>query len=151
VRAVILSCGQRKIRSDALLPAVERYDGPYYRVLRKYLRRNDAAPTLVWIVSAEFGLIEGSRHIPFYDRRMTQERARQLAPSIASCFSEMWRAHPIESVLVNLSADYAIAVDPCLDAIDDAVIVERTSGGIGTRSGQLRRWLYSGSNDGAAC
>ena len=37
-RLLILSCSQRKRPDRVLLPALERYDGPVFRMLRKFLR-----------------------------------------------------------------------------------------------------------------
>lgn len=37
-RLLILSCSQRKRSTSNLLPAIERYDGPAFQVLRKFLR-----------------------------------------------------------------------------------------------------------------
>lgn len=82
-RALLLACSQRKAPDHGLLRAIERYDGPAFRVLRRYLRASGDRDLIVYIMSAEFGLIPGSRSIPSYDRRMTRERAAELAPSVA--------------------------------------------------------------------
>jgi hypothetical protein len=36
-RMLILACSQRKLLDEGLLPAVERYDDPAFRVLRRFL------------------------------------------------------------------------------------------------------------------
>ena len=79
-RLVILSCSQRKVQGKPLMCAMDRYDGPAYKVVRKYLRAVPDARTYdeFLILSAEFGLIPDSRRIPYYDRRMTVERAKEL-------------------------------------------------------------------------
>lgn len=40
LRLLILSCSRRKRSDRGLLPALERYDGPTYRVMNKFLRVN---------------------------------------------------------------------------------------------------------------
>jgi hypothetical protein len=37
---LVLSCSQRKLPNPEPLPALERYDGPAFRVLRKFLRES---------------------------------------------------------------------------------------------------------------
>ena len=37
-RLLILGCADRKRDSSGLLPALDRYDGPAYRVIRNFLR-----------------------------------------------------------------------------------------------------------------
>ena len=68
---LILACSRRKRPDDGLLPAIERYDGPAFRVLRRYLRERPAGAPDVFILSAEHGLIgalslyrKGHRHFP---------------------------------------------------------------------------------------
>ena len=56
-RLLILSCSKAKRADCGLLPAIDRYDGPFFRVLRRYLRQQPADPPVVHILSAEFGLI----------------------------------------------------------------------------------------------
>ncbi len=56
-RLLILSCSRRKRLDKDLLPAVERYDGPAFRVLRRFLREMPFEAPDVPILSAEYGLI----------------------------------------------------------------------------------------------
>lgn len=149
-RAVILSCSQRKTMQATPLPAIHRYDGPYYRVLRRYLRNHSARPLLIWIISAEYGFIDSNEPIRLYDRRITSERASELAPSVEERFRRVWSQEVVD-VFINLSADYQRAFDPCLRHIAPTVKIERAEGGIGIRSGQLHRWLYSGFSAASIC
>lgn len=83
-RLLILACSQRKRPEASPLPAIERYDGPAFRVLRRYCRLIQDSGLIVYVVSAEFGLISAEKTIPTYDRRMTSERAEDLRPFIAA-------------------------------------------------------------------
>ena len=58
-RALFLSCSKRKSPEAGLIPAIRRYEGPRFRVLRSYLRDAGKDPLLIWILSAEHGLIRG--------------------------------------------------------------------------------------------
>ena len=79
-RCLIQSCSQTKLDDPRPLPAIERYDGPAFRVLRRFLR--DAAPALqdvdVFVLSARYGLIAADTPVHDYDQRMTPARAAQL-------------------------------------------------------------------------
>src|SRR4051794_25280888 len=74
-RLLIIACSDRKYADDRLLPATQRYDGPAFRVLRRYLREQPPEPPAIRVLSAEFGLIDDTTLIPRYDRGMTLERA----------------------------------------------------------------------------
>ena len=41
-RMLILACSRRKRPDEGLLPAIERYDGPALRVVRRFLREMPA-------------------------------------------------------------------------------------------------------------
>ncbi len=77
---LIMACSQQKRSESHLLPALERYDGPPFRVLRRFLREHHSAPLDIHILSAKFGLIPGSQLIPNYDHRITPLRAQELRP-----------------------------------------------------------------------
>jgi len=63
-RLLILACSQRKRPGASSLPAIERYDGPAFRVLRRYCRLNQDNGLFVYVLSAEFGLIPVKQPIP---------------------------------------------------------------------------------------
>jgi hypothetical protein len=55
---LVLGCSQTKRDAPGFLPAIERYDGSPYRVLRSYLRERDWPDQLsVAILSAKHGLV----------------------------------------------------------------------------------------------
>src|SRR3954451_6313263 len=80
-RFLVLSCTRRKRTDGGLLRAVDRYDGPTFRVLRRYLAAEPSSPPVIFILSSEHGLIDSEHQIAYYDRAMTLERADQLRDS----------------------------------------------------------------------
>ncbi len=143
-RCLLLSCSQRKRRNPDPLPALQRYDGPLFRVLRKYLRQRnmDELPMQVWILSAEYGLIGSEAVIPYYDRRMTAKRASELRPHVLPKLKQVLNEGQYSTILINAGIAYRQAlvgyeqVIPC----DLEVIV--SEGGHGRRQAHLHRWLY---------
>lgn len=69
---LVLGCSQSKRETPGLLPAIDRYDGSSYRVLRSYLRERQWPTSLsVAILSAKYGLVGGFTGFEDYDERMT--------------------------------------------------------------------------------
>ena len=64
-RLLILACSQRKRLDPQPLPVLERYDGPAFRVLRKFLRDSpcEAQRIDISVLSAEFGLLSAQQMI----------------------------------------------------------------------------------------
>ena len=139
---LILACSARKRHDPGLLPAVERYCGPAFLVLRKWQREHpeSAAALEVLILSAEFGLIEAATLIPDYDRRMTGARARELGPQVEAALvaHELTGSAP---VCVHAGADYRPALGAWLDEVGQQADITQTHGGQGEQLAQLKGWL----------
>jgi cytoplasmic iron level regulating protein YaaA (DUF328/UPF0246 family) len=78
-RLLILACSARKRLDRSALPAIERYDGVNFRILKK-LQREHAFPhdLDVLILSAKYGLLRPETPIEAYNLKMTEARAAEL-------------------------------------------------------------------------
>lgn len=139
-RLLILSCSQRKSPDEGLLPAVERYDGPAYRVLRKYLRE---APQSVdsYVLSARYGFTRSTEPLPAYDDRITPERALALRPSVSRGISEVLANNLYARVFLFLGPAYVQVLEDSLFTADNFA-VKWAQGSIGERVSQLYDWLH---------
>ena len=142
-RLLIVSCGAKKRPDVEPLPATERYIGPFYTTLGKFLTEHPAerGRITVLVLSAEYGLINGYRLIPNYDLRMTPERAAELRPLVSRRFAAFLMQRHFTATFINFGRTYmgAFTVDPMLLPMLGAIT--EASGGIGERRGQMRRWL----------
>lgn len=110
---LLLSCSASKWNAPGEIPAIVRYDGPIYRLLRSHLREYGwPHPVKVAILSAEYGLIGGLAPIRMYDRRMTYERARELQGQVLGVLKE-W-ASICTSLTVVCGKDYLWPISDCL-------------------------------------
>ncbi len=131
---LIVSCSQRKRPDPNPLPAIERYDGPTYQVLRKARREGYWPAGLeVLILSAEFGLLKAESPILNYDRRMTESRVAELKPAINQALTG--RLAGYHEIFVNLGQVYLKALPDMPAGTSYAV------GSIGQRSAQMKDWL----------
>lgn len=139
---LIVSCSQRK-RSDAgLLPAIERYDGPAFRLLRRFLRGQPSAPLDTYILSAKFGLIPSDCLIPDYDQEMTRQRAGELHPEVIAGLTHILGAKSYEQLFIYLGRDYLRAFDGYETLVPAALTVRIAEGGSGKKLSELHEWLY---------
>jgi hypothetical protein len=141
-RALFLSCSKRKLPEARPLPAIKRYDGPCFRVLRNYLRAVGEDTLLVWILSAEHGLIKGHDPILSYNRTMTPRRADVLRTSILATFAAALRTAPFDEAFVCMGATYVRAMSDCWQFLPDSIKVCHARGSIGCQASQLKAWLY---------
>ena len=144
-RCLILSCSQTKVKTPGKLPAIRRYNGPPFRVLRKYL--TDAPPADspdavdIFILSAEFGLIEGDKPIPCYDRRMTPQRAEELRAGVLQTFAARIAPKHYTDLLLSMSKIYLLALEGFETSLASDAAVAISNGGNGQKLATLKAWL----------
>jgi hypothetical protein len=142
-RCLILSCSQAKRNDGGSLPALERYDGPAFRVVRRFLTTAD--PSLldvdIYILSAKYGLIPADKRIANYDQRMTSARAAELSPIVLNKLQRILGQRYVE-VFLSLGRTYLEAVDGFKALVPDDTRVTVSQAAAGRRLTELKRWLY---------
>jgi hypothetical protein len=144
-RLLILACSQRKCEAPELLPALERYDGPAFRVLRKFLRNfpNETHLVDIAVLSAEFGLFSAQQPIPNYDRRMTFQRANQLQTQVLSTLKNILAVGNIRQLFISMPKAYLSALAGYEHIIADGINVTISNGTQGRKLTELCSWLYN--------
>ena len=142
-RLLILSCSQRKHETLEPLPAIERYNGPSFLVLRRFLREssNQSMELDVYILSAAYGLIPGDCPIKWYDRKMDLTRAVELQSQVNSALSDILRVN-YTSICFVLGKTYLKAFESAHDLIPDHTERIIAYGWIGKKLAQLKHWLW---------
>jgi hypothetical protein len=137
---LVLGCSQTKRDAAGLLPAIDRYDGSAYRVLRSYLRSRQWPEDLsVAILSAKYGLVGGFTGIENYDQRMTPDKAAELAPSCQETLEKWSDDH--STVHFSLGKDYLPAVQPAMQKGKKKFKSEIFEGPIGMKLKQIKELL----------
>jgi hypothetical protein len=132
---LILPCSKRK-KPVSKAPALELYDGPFYRVLRKNISANlDSS-----ILSAKYGLISSQDTISYYDQIMTPELAEKLSSEITTKLEEILVDGCYGEIFINLGKTYMLALEGSKNMLDE-YNVYWASGQIGERLHQLKTWL----------
>lgn len=145
-RILVLGCSGRKLADPGLLPAIARYDGPSFRVLRRYLRSCAGADRLdIFVVSAEYGLISGEAPVPLYDRRLTPGRANELRTLVVSQLPEHVGDEQAVNVLLCGSRAYLEVLDGITSRLPEGSTVRQAPLRPGERLACLHDWLHGDS------
>ncbi|MCS6881432.1 MAG: hypothetical protein RMK84_10690 [Oscillochloridaceae bacterium] len=141
---LLLACSQRKRADPDPLPALDRYDGPQFRLVRNYLRAHPAAWSSleIAILSARFGLLSASERISAYEQRMTPARALQLRPEVMAALRQYVQRASYRRCCVAIGRDYAPAVEGLETILPDNCTITRLQGSPGERLASLFDWLY---------
>lgn len=137
---LILSCSQRKRTTPETLAAMDRYDGPAYRTLRKAKHEGRAPEKLdVLIISARYGIFPCQKPIGDYDQRMTPKRATELRPRVQSQLdSFLVTSKGYDQVFINLGKVYMWT----LEGFNwGRLSTLQATGGIGQKTSQMKAWL----------
>lgn len=138
-KLLVLGCSQTKRDSLGMLPAIERYDGSPYRVLRKFLRDSEWPSDLsVAILSAKYGLVGGFTGITDYNQRMTPSKASELAPTCHTTLTNWAKSHT--SFHFSLGRDYLPAVEETIKQFPTGR-AEVFQGPIGMKLNQIKGLL----------
>ncbi len=135
---IILACSDKKKKNPGLLPAIERYDGYFFKIIKKMMRNGKFPSSVdILILSAEYGLIKPDTLIRYYDRRMDKRRAMELRPKVMEKLKEIAKRY--DEIFVCLGKDYL----ECIRGIENFANVKYANGKIGEKGRELKEWLRS--------
>lgn len=140
LRCLILGCSRTKIGSPELLPAIQRYDGPPFKVLRRYIKENTSYGLDVFVLSAKYGLIDGQAYIPNYDQCMTKERALEIHDNVIRTVENNLLHRNYDEIFLSMGKVYLGAMSGIEDILNGKVIVSH--GPPGKKLAGLRNWLW---------
>lgn len=144
---LIISCSQRKRPDPVPLPAMERYDGVNFRVLRKACREGYYPENLdVLILSAKYGFIGPDTLIEDYDCPMTIQCALALQPESAARVDACLAHTDYSEILINMGQTYLVALAQSSEIRRQAHKVRYATGAIGEKMSQMKRWLQKLAN-----
>jgi hypothetical protein len=138
---VILGCSQRKKQTSRLIPAIDRYDGPAFQVLRKHARDNPETSPDTFVLSGRFGLIAGQFPIPRYDRRLKQDDHTVLREQVQKQLKRTLDECRPERLFVSVGSRYWPLLEEPLSRDVAAESLTVASGSIGGRASQFAHWL----------
>jgi len=139
---LIISCSKTKINDKNKLPAIDRYDGPIYRSIRKMMYTDNIPKNMdIKIVSAKFGLIDKSTPIGYYDQKMTKRSAKNLNAQVVNELKRVFINKSYSEIFVNLGKNYLPSIIG-FERYTDAKIIY-ASGKIGEKTKQMKQWIES--------
>ena len=139
---LIVACSQRKRPDPDLLPAVDRYDGVNFRVIKKARREGRWNPSIdVLILSARHGLIRADKPIAYYDERMTRDRGLEHRESVLATLQLILSSNAYRAVFVNVGRDYLVALSGWEQFLTPGTTVKYAKGGIGSKMQAMKNWI----------
>ena len=134
---LVQGCSKSKNEPGKPVPALDLYSGFFFKIIKKAKREGAFNEDIdLCILSAEHGLIDTKDEISWYERRMDQDRAAELAPEVRDELVE--RADDYDSVIVNLGGTYNRALEGVESALEIPIYFVEGDG-IGYKGSVLKR------------
>lgn len=149
-KKLIIVTSSSRLRREPSEPirAIDRYDGIYFRILRKYLLERRLKNIDVLIVSEELGLIWSHDKISYHEphpgkrgalsldrhtiRRLREDNLKKLK-GILNQYSEIY---------VNVGQDYMKLIEGFEQYVKGKVTYA-TGRGLGPKAANMKQWLIS--------
>lgn len=140
-KLLLISCSAKKKKFQHLAPAIEVYDGPLFRMLRKIKRSRKCPHLHVKIISAKYGLITPSTLINYYDKRITKEELLERNSALLSSLITLFRVYNYSEIFICLGKDYLSAISGFENYVPPKCRLTYSQGKIGQKLKQTRDWI----------
>lgn len=118
MNVTIVGCSRRKSDSKTPLPALDLYQGGCVPMIRSRVNGYPNFRSRVFILSAEYGLLQADDRIESYDRVLSAQRAEELRASVGhSVSARILRPFRPHGILVVVEPTYFILL---ADLLKDA-------------------------------
>lgn len=137
---LVQGCSKSKNEPGKPVPALDLYSGYFFKIIKKAKREGDFNEKIdLCILSAEHGIIDPTDEISWYDRRMDQNRAAELASDVKAELVE--RADGYDRIIVNVGGSYNRALEG-IESMLDVPVCFVEGDGIGYKGSTLKRVVH---------
>jgi len=150
-RLLVLGPSFRRRRDEGLLPALERFDGLFFRVARKYLGSVRGVDVVVMV--DDLTLVDGDTPLAYREPVGSEWGKQRFSEEVlekARAFNEKFLERKLRNgryseVYLAMGRQYARAL-PDLAKLGVKVVFP-TSGGPGPKAQALKQWILKGEGD----
>ncbi len=137
---LIISCSQRKASIFNPAPAIELYDGPVFKMIRK-MKQEEKFPknTHILIISAKYGLLGSYDLIEKYNQKMTEKRAEELKQEINRELNKFLSNKGFKEIFIGMGKNYCLS----LEKFKFEIPLGYATGKIGEKLSQTKEWINS--------
>jgi hypothetical protein len=149
-----MSASKRIIPGHREFIAFERYDGIFFRVLRKYAAIGKLQPSDVLIVSPTLGIVAGEQLLPDHNPypgtwrhlRLDPETARKQHAVNIKFLETILSQHNYKEIYVNVGKNLM----PLISGVDRVARCQVTfarGGGLGPKAQHMKNWILQGGRE----
>jgi hypothetical protein len=129
-------------------PSIERYDGLFVKLVRKYVREKFLDVRDILILSPTLGLVQGLGHLgniaapgeDWHNPHIDALRLRELNQKAMRLLEEVAKSAKFSEAYVNVGRNLLPIVEG-IDKVLPCKIVYAEGRGIGSKAAHMKRWI----------
>jgi hypothetical protein len=146
-RLIIISASQRRSKDPQPLPAIARYEGVFFAVVRKYLREGKLKGTDIIVVSDKYGVVtadedvpchEATQESPSFSKEALEKANRENLARLRSIFNK----NRYREILVVCGKEFQRLIEG-FEELTEAKIVFCEGKGLGPKALSLKQWILN--------
>jgi len=138
---ILISCSKIKKKNKELMPAISRYDGVNFKVLKKHFPSAIPDNLDILIISAKYGLLKSEDAIEYYEQKMDIEIAKGLCEEVLEGLKEIFMNNTYNEVFINMGKEYRLIIDGFDKFVPNATKIIFAEGSIGKKLSCMKKWL----------
>jgi hypothetical protein len=127
------------------MPALDRYNGVFFRVLKKYLREGQLEDVDILILSETLGILTPEKGVPYnpviskvVGRGDTDKARKQNLETLRNWFSKREYAE----IYVNCGRDFLKLIEG-FEKLTSARVTFAEGSGIGPKAAHMKKWIVN--------
>jgi hypothetical protein len=153
-KAIIIASSQRRvIEPKTPIPALDRYSGVSFRIVRKYKRERKLRSVDILIVSEEYGVLTETEKIPYDEPfegktlHLTGEAIEKSRKSNLERLKQLFSRTKYSEIFVDVGKDYLRLIDGFED-LTSAKVTYASGKGLGLKARHLMQWIKGQNTQG---
>jgi len=139
-KLLIISCSAKKKKFNHPAPALEVYDGPIFRLLRKNLR-NKLSNIHITIISAKYGLILPETRISYYDKIISKKEICEWNGKIVNLLGDLIWKNNYSEIFICLGKNYLGVIEGLERHVPKDCKLMYAEGRIGEKMQKTKEWI----------
>lgn len=144
-KAIIVAASQRRKKEPKdPIPAIDRFSGVYFRVLKKYLRNGKLSNTDILIVSQNFGILRSQDKVPYrkptgkidFDEKCVEKAKKANLKTLGQIFKEK----NYTEIYVNLGKEFSKLIEG-FETLTSAEVIHASGPGLGPKAKHMKSWI----------
>ena len=141
-RLVIVSASQRRVPDPGPIPAIERFDGVYFRVLRKYLREGKLKSVDILVVSDRYGVLQANDLVPLHHRSDKIRATEDARTSNLTKLREKLKKTSYSEIYVVCGQDFQAFIRG-FEEFTNSPVTYCQGRGLGCKARSLKDWIVA--------